>query len=153
MIRLTCISIAAFKKMIQVTAAIIVNTDRVFIARRKPGIKHAGRWEFPGGKIETGETPEQCLARELKEEFNIIVKAVDFFIDTVYQYNRGPVHILAYYTQWLAGKMILRDHDHFKWVKPEALLGEDLLPADVPIARKLMQANSLPLLVAPERQE
>jgi len=137
--------------MIEVTAAIIVDGDRVFIARRRPGIKHAGRWEFPGGKIETGETPEQCLARELKEELNITAQAVDFLSDTVYRYNRGPVHILAYYTQWLAGNLMLRDHDLFKWVKPVALLEEDLLPADEPIARKLIQIGTLPLLKAPRR--
>jgi 8-oxo-dGTP diphosphatase len=125
--------------MIHVTAAILIQDEKVFIARRRPGIKHAGKWEFPGGKIESGETPEQCLARELKEEFDITVEIGRFFTDTIYHYNRGPVKILSYYAKWLSGRLNLRDHDECNWVEAPSLLDYDLLPADVPIARKLMK--------------
>jgi len=63
---------------IRVTAGIIINNDKVLITRRAPNENFAGGWEFPGGKIEADETPEECLARELKEELNITVSVEDF---------------------------------------------------------------------------
>lgn len=66
------------RKIIKVTAAILENDGRILIAQRKSSDHLSGKWEFPGGKIEHGETPEECLARELKEEFDIYVTIGDF---------------------------------------------------------------------------
>lgn len=123
--------------MIQVTAAIFRDQGRVLICRRKPGIRHAGKWEFPGGKIEEGESPEFCLVREMKEEFNISVSVGSFFAENIFQYGRGPVHLLAFHVKWLSGDMQPRDHDQLKWVNPLVLGEYDLLPADIPFADKL----------------
>lgn len=64
--------------MITVTAAILAKDNKIFLARRKSESKHAGKWEFPGGKIEQDESAEQCLAREIKEEFSIDITVNDF---------------------------------------------------------------------------
>ena len=124
--------------MITVTAAILYNDDRVLIGRRKAGLRHAGKWEFPGGKLNRGETPQSCLKRELKEEFNIRVKVGDAFADNVFSYRRGPVHLTAFWVHWIDGEMRATDHDRIAWVLPANLKAYDLLPADIPFADKLV---------------
>lgn len=119
--------------MKDVTAAIIVKDGQVLIARRAPSEKLAGRWEFPGGKIEHAETPEQCLERELLEELGIKTQVNGFFAESVY----GSIRLLAYFADILAGTIQLRVHDKYRWVGPDALLDYDLLPADIAIAVKL----------------
>ena len=123
--------------MVEVAAAIMLKADRVLIARRRAGLRHAGKWEFPGGKIESGETPQQCLVRELKEEFDIRVEIGRFFEENTHQYQRGPVRIVSYCVRWLSGDLTLRDHDNWQWVSPETLMNFDLLPGDVPLAQRL----------------
>jgi len=125
--------------MITVTAAILIHNGKFLIARRKTTIRHAGKWEFPGGKVEIGETPEQCLVREIKEEFNIHIAVEKFFCDSTYTYDRGTVHILSYIASWLSGKITPCDHDHYIWAEPQALIDYDLLPADIPLAKKIIK--------------
>jgi 8-oxo-dGTP diphosphatase len=125
--------------MITVTAAILIHNNKFLIARRKPTIRHAGKWEFPGGKIEIGETPEQCLVREIKEEFNISIAVEKFFCDSTYTYDRGTVHILSYIASWLSGEITPCDHDNYIWAEPQELLDYDLLPADIPFAKRIME--------------
>lgn len=123
--------------MITVTAAILIRGDQVLIGRRKPGLRHAGKWEFPGGKVEPDETLRTCLKRELKEEFNIRVTVGDVFADNVFPYRRGTVHLTAFWVDWIDGEIRVTDHDRIAWVLPVNLKAYDLLPADIPFAEKL----------------
>jgi len=123
--------------MIDVAAAIIKDQGKVLIARRAPGEKMAGFWEFPGGKVEGAETPEQCLKRELHEEFGIEAFIGEFFDESIYDYSSGVVRLLAYHASVIDGDMTLNVHDRYVWARPEDLPEYDLLPADIPIARKL----------------
>ena len=123
--------------MITVTAAILIRDGQVLIGRRKPGLRHAGKWEFPGGKVEPGETSRACLKRELKEEFNIHVKVGEAFADNVFSYRRGEVHLTAFWVDWIDGEIRATDHDRIAWVLPANLKAYDLLPADIPFAEKL----------------
>ena len=125
--------------MKDVTAAILVNGGKIFIARRGPSEKHAGGWEFPGGKVEIGETPEGCLARELYEEFGIETEVQEFIHSIVHNYPQGSIRLLAYRVNILEGDIQLRVHDRYEWVNPHELLDYDLLPADVPIAVYLQE--------------
>lgn len=127
--------------MIQAAAAILIQRGRVLICRRRPELRHAGKWEFPGGKVESGESPEMCLIREMKEELGIRVSVGDFFSETVYRYQRGPVHLLAYYVNWVAGEMVSEDHDRLEWVPPQHLKRYSLLPADLKFASKLTRTG------------
>jgi mutator protein MutT len=83
-----------------VTAAIIQRNDFVLLARRSCGQKLAGFWEFPGGKVEVGETPESCLVRELDEELGIEVEVHRKFAESLHQYDHGDFRIIAYIVDW-----------------------------------------------------
>lgn len=126
--------------MKDVTAAVIRRNDRILIARRAPGEKMAGGWEFPGGKLEEGETPEQCLKRELLEEFGVAADVKGFFCESIYEYPQGCIRLLAYFADIIEGEISLSVHDAYKWVHADELLDYGLLPADIPIARKLAES-------------
>ena len=121
------------KKQIDVAAAIIEKDNKVFAARRKPGMHLAGHWEFPGGKLELGETPEQCLFRELKEELSITTKVGRYVGESLYDYGTKVVRLLAYQVEHIEGNFQLVDHDELCWLRIEELGGLDWAPADIPI--------------------
>jgi mutator protein MutT len=124
------------KKQIDVTAAIIVKNNNVFAARRKAGVHLAGYWEFPGGKIEGGETPECCLARELKEELNIITRVGAFVGESIYDYGTKVVRLMAYQVEHLAGDFELIDHDELRWLALDELDSVEWAPADIPLVEQ-----------------
>ncbi|QZY54929.1 8-oxo-dGTP diphosphatase MutT [Crassaminicella profunda] len=118
--------------MIHVVAGILINEkEEILIAKRKEEKHLGGYWEFPGGKIEAGETPEQSLIRELKEEMHIEIKIKNYFGENVYEYQRGMIKLIAYTCEIVKGKIILTDHSEYKWVKKEDLNQYELAPADI----------------------
>jgi 8-oxo-dGTP diphosphatase len=123
--------------MKDVTAAIILKENKVLIAQRAPDEKMAGRWEFPGGKIEQGETPEQCLSREIIEELEVGVEVLDFFGESIYRYEHGEIRLLAYFCRWISGDFTLHVHSRIEWAGKDELGGFDFAPADVPLVEKL----------------
>lgn len=125
--------------MKDVTAAIIFKDGKVLIARRAPGEKHAGGWEFPGGKIEAMETPQECLQRELLEELGIETKVKNFIAESIYEYPKGAIRLLAYKVDPVKGDICLSVHDAYRWVDIRDLLSYELLPADIPIVHKLLE--------------
>ena len=123
--------------MIPVVAAVIYKDDKVLIARRGPEKHLAGYWEFPGGKIESGETPEACLRREIEEELGIEINVYDFLMESIYDYGDKTVSLKAYRCTYLYGDIILSDHDDVRWVLPEQLSEYQLAPADIPFIAAL----------------
>jgi 8-oxo-dGTP diphosphatase len=121
----------------QVTAAVIERDGKIFIARRRFGRALGGKWEFPGGKIEPGETPEACLKRELKEEFDIESEIGDFLISGKFTYCFVPIELLAYKVRHLSGDFKVNDHEEVRWVHPSELKLYDFLPADRPVVNML----------------
>jgi len=126
--------------MKRVTAAILVNNDRILIAQRRGTDKLAGKWEFPGGKIENNETPEQCLIREMKEEFDIDVVIGELFGESTYRYETETVQLLAYHTTWNGGDFSLKVHAAIRWVSLIQLHKYEFAPADKPLVDKLQQS-------------
>jgi 8-oxo-dGTP diphosphatase len=120
-----------------VTAAIIRKDDSVLLARRSPGERLAGFWEFPGGKVESGETPESCLARELIEELGIRAKIGKKVAESSYNYEHGNFRLVAYSVEWISGEPSPNVHDRLDWVKIDDLNSYQLLPADIPIVECL----------------
>ncbi len=120
-----------------VVAAAVERAGRVLVVRRAPGQKIEGKWEFPGGKVEPGESDRAALERELKEELGIEGAARDFVGESAHSYAFGDVLLRLYRFEWQRGEMALTVHDRLEWVTPDALCGVDLAPADVPLAALL----------------
>jgi 8-oxo-dGTP diphosphatase len=114
----------------KVTAGIIEENGMVLIARRKPGKHMGGKWEFPGGKIEPGESPEESLARELDEELSIRAYVGKFLCTTIFEADGVSLELLVYRVDRVEGTPALREHDEIRWVRPEQLTSFDLADSD-----------------------
>lgn len=130
--------------MIRVTAAIIIENHKVFIAKRKPPGRMPGMWEFPGGKIEERETPEQCLKRELREELDIDVVVGDHIGTNLHQYDFYTVKLMAYRARIIAGEIKLNDHADMAWVEANDLSRYAFAPADI-LFVKMIQRGQIKL--------
>lgn len=120
----------------RVICAVIVRDGHALLARRAPGQKHEGLWEFPGGKVEAGETDAACLERELQEEFGIAGRTGAHLCDSVCAYPELNLQITlcAYFFDWQSGEFQLRVHDQIQWADAQALKAAWLTAADVQIA-------------------
>ena len=120
-----------------VTAAIISDgKGTILIAQRAPGDKNAGLWEFPGGKLESGESPEAGLARELMEEFGVGSTIGGFFGESIYHYDHGSIRLIAYRATVAAPPRPLV-HAALAWVTPAQMGGYEFSPADIPFVQQL----------------
>lgn len=126
----------------RVTAAIIEEGGRVFVARRGPGRHLSGKWEFPGGKVEPGESLEEALKRELAEELGIVCEVGDFLCAAVYEGLEPPLELLAYRVRRLGGAIELREHVEARWVAPADLAGLDLPESDRMVVGRLFGKES-----------
>ena len=125
--------------MKRVSAALFEQRGEFLIARRSPQDTLGGFWEFPGGKVEKGETPQECLEREILEELGVESTACDVVCKSVYEYEHGAFEIIAIKTTLKSSNFKLSSHDKIEFVKKERLLDFKLLPADIPIAEKIIE--------------
>lgn len=124
--------------MINVVAGILINdNNEILIAKRKIDKSMGGYWEFPGGKIEDGESPEESLIRELKEEMNISIKINECFGEKSYDYGDFKINLIAYICEITEGEISLTDHSEVKWVKKDELSKYKIAPADIYFVNKL----------------
>lgn len=126
-------------KIIQVAAAVIEKNSKILIARRNNSLCGNPGWEFPGGKVEPGETLQQCLAREIKEEFNVIIKVGNFIAKSNHKTKNKIIQLNAFNAEIISGIITPSEHEEIAFVVPEELLNYNLLPADIPIAKKVSQ--------------
>ena len=117
--------------MKEVTAAIILKDNRVLIAQWAPGENLAGKWEFSGGKIEHGETPQECLKREIREELDVDIEVLNFFGESIYSYHSGTIKLIAFWCKWISGDFTLKVHSHIAWVNRHELDLYNFAPADI----------------------
>lgn len=123
-------------KNIKVVAAIIIDKNKVFATQRGYGEFKDG-WEFPGGKIEKGETPEQALEREIQEELETKIQ-VNEKIDTVeYDYPNFHLSMDCFICNIIEGNLILKEHEAAKWLSKEELYSVNWLPADEGLIEKI----------------
>lgn len=123
-------------KHIEVVAGIIKDSEKIFATQRGYGEFKDG-WEFPGGKMEPGETPQQALARELKEELAIDVNVGDFLCTVDYDYPTFHLTMHCFYCSVIGGELTLLEHEASKWLKMTELHSVNWLPADVEVVAAL----------------
>ena len=122
--------------MITVVAALIEKNNKYLIARRSTGSEEVlGKWEFPGGKVEKDETEEHAIEREIKEEFEMDIKAKKFLINNICEYPSKTIDLRLYECKYLSGEFHLHDHSEYTFVNKEDILNYDLCPADIPLAK------------------
>ncbi|EJF10608.1 (deoxy)nucleoside triphosphate pyrophosphohydrolase [Pontibacter sp. BAB1700] len=124
--------------MIEVVAGIIQRSGMYLIARRAPGKSLAGFWEFPGGKLEAGETHEACLVRELKEELDLEVAVGAYIGESVFGEGENQVRLVAYAAHTKQEHITSTDHDQVRWVDIYEFGDYEFAPADMPIVKALL---------------
>ena len=123
-------------KTIRVVAAVIRQNGKIFATQRGYGERKDG-WEFPGGKIETGETPEAALKREIQEELDTEI-SVRERIDTIeYDYPNFHLSMDCFWCEIVSGKLKLKEHEAARWLTKESLDSVDWLPADQALIEKI----------------
>lgn len=128
-------------KTVQVAAAIIIHNGKIFCTQRGYGEFKDG-WEFPGGKIEPGETPQEALIREIHEELDTEIAVDRLFDEVEYDYPNFHLSMKCYLCHVLSGKLTLLEHEAAKWLAPENLDIVDWLPADYRTIEKLKSIYS-----------
>ena len=125
--------------MVEVVAALIWDKDKFLICQRPANKACALLWEFVGGKVEKGETKEQALIRECKEELNITLNVGDVFMEVVHEYPDITVHLTLFNATILEGTPQKLEHNDIKWITPSEIPNYDFCPADVEILEKLLK--------------
>lgn len=124
--------------MLKVVAALIMKDGKILIAKRSTGNKKViGKWEFPGGKVEENETEKQAIEREIKEEFDILVRAEKFITNVISKDKYRQIDLRLYLCKYIEGKIILNDHSDYKWVDKDDILDFDLADLDVELVKKM----------------
>ena len=127
---------------IRVVGAVFHDGERFLACRKKPGKPLEGHWEFPGGKIEPGETPEQALARESREELNLIAEVGQKVTTTTYEYDFATIELTTFYCTLVDGDLRLTDHDDTKWVTSTEAAHLTWAPADIPAVEAIASSHS-----------
>lgn len=124
------------RKTIRVVAAIIRDGDKIFATQRGHG-EFKGGWEFPGGKIEVGETPEEALVREVREELDTEIKVGELVETVEYDYPAFHLSMDCFWAEVVSGDLVLKEHEAAKWLTKDELGNVEWLPADVGLIEML----------------
>jgi 8-oxo-dGTP diphosphatase len=128
--------------MIRVTAGILRDGERLLICQRLAGTRFGLKWEFPGGTMEAGESPEACLRRELSEELGVEAEVGPRVHEVEHCYSNGvAVHLLFFRVTRFQGIPANRVFERMAWVLPDELLGYDFLEADRPLVERLARGE------------
>lgn len=123
-------------KTIEVVAAVIKKGNKIFATQRGYGDLKGG-WEFPGGKIESGETPQQALVREIREELNTKIEVGEFIETVDFDYETFHLTMHCFICEVLEGELELLEHSAAKWLTKENIDSVEWLPADIKLIEKL----------------
>ena len=125
-------------KIVNVVAAIIIHDGKCYATQRGYGEFKDG-WEFPGGKVELGETPEEAIVREIREELETTVKVDEYFDTIEYDYPNFHLSMRCYFCSIVEGNLHLTEHEASKWLDRDNIYSVDWLPADLTIIEKLKE--------------
>lgn len=123
--------------MVEVVAALIRDKDKFLICQRPANKARALLWEFVGGKVEKGETKEQALIRECKEELNIVLSVGDVFMEVIHEYSDITVHLTLFNATIAEGVPEKLEHNDIRWITPSEIPNYEFCPADEGILNKL----------------
>lgn len=129
------------KKNIHVVGAVIIQNHKILCAQRAENTSLALLWEFPGGKIEKDETPQNALIREIQEEMDCQINIGEQLEHTVYEYDFGIVHLTTFLCHLIQGEPQLLEHNAILWLETKDLDSLTWAPADIPAVQKLQQSD------------
>ena len=124
-------------RITEVVAALIWDDDKFMICQRPVHKARGLLWEFVGGKVESGETKEQALIRECREELNILLSVGDVFMDVMHEYPDVTVHLTLFNATISDGEPQKLEHNDIKWIAPSEIPNYEFCPADVEILEKI----------------
>jgi 8-oxo-dGTP diphosphatase len=127
--------------VIEVVCGVIVDKNKVLCVQRSETMSLPLKWEFPGGKIELGETAEVCLIRELDEELEIRVSIVEKLSNSYFDYGNFEIILIPYICKFLGDKIILKEHKAYLWLPVNKLSSLDWAHADIPIVNEIIKLN------------
>jgi len=125
--------------VVEVACGVIVNENKVLCVQRSEIMSLPLKWEFPGGKIEEGETPEVCLVREIKEELNIEINIKQSISPSYYLYEKFEINLIPFVCSISSGEIQLTEHKEYKWLEPKKLLDLDWAAADIAIVDEILE--------------
>ena len=129
--------------MIIVSAGIVIHQGKILLAQRKPGVSHGLKWEFPGGKIEPGETPEQAVLRECREELDVDLCVKGEFMRVLHSYPDIEIQLTVFRTEIIGSDPRCIEHKEIRFVYPSELADFELCPADITVAEKIISEAHL----------
>lgn len=127
------------KSKARIVCALLEKEGQLLAVQRSPRMRHPLKWEFPGGKVEKGESPEQALRREIREELCIEIGALQALASSTFDYGQGPLLFLPFVCQWSSGSLQLQEHQALRWLAPNQLPFIDWLAADVAIYQEYLR--------------
>ncbi len=131
--------------IIEVVCGVILDGDKVLCVQRSETMSLPLKWEFPGGKIEKNETPEQCLYREIKEELGVSIDILEKLTNSYYDYGSFEIILIPYLCKYLGDEIILSEHKALEWLLFSELTMLEWAPADVPIVKEVVSIISCPV--------
>ncbi len=129
------------KSTVQVSCAVIINQqNKVLAVQRSEKMSMPLKWEFPGGKIEAGESPEYALIREIQEELDVQIQIVGSLSPTSHDYDKFQIRLVPFLAKIKSGRIVLNEHNKMLWIKQSELSSLDWAAADVPIVKEIQNS-------------
>ena len=125
--------------MINVICAIIFFNNKILVAQRNEVMKLPLKWEFPGGKLEDGESEIDCIKREIKEEINIDIEVLEKLSNSIFDYGDFKINLIPFISTYVTGEIILSEHKDYKLLDKTELLNLDWAEADLPILKEFLK--------------
>jgi len=124
--------------MIRVVCALIENEGKTLVVQRGENMSLPYKWEFPGGKIEAGETEEACIQREIQEELGIVIKPNRRLTPSTHAYPKATIHLIPFMAEHIGGEIVLTEHKSYRWLRKDELVSLDWAEADIPIVNEYL---------------